>query len=82
MLPNDPRLQRVSDLIFERLGLTKNAPQTKENEIAAMYLRELIMPTLMASTIMAANGYKANKIIEVLRALADGLELILQETEK
>lgn len=80
-MPDDPRLGKITSLIFERLGFTSDQPKNKEDEIAAMYLRELIMPTMMASKVLAANKIRPVKIIEVLRALADGLELIAQEVD-
>lgn len=77
---NLKQIEKISDLIFERLGLTDPKAATPENLVIALLLQTIIEPLHKAIVMFMMLNKDPNRIIELLRAIADALELVNQES--
>lgn len=74
------QIEAIGNLMFERLGIGNGG--SAEELTKALYFRDLLHPTMKAITFLTlANGPDKHiqPVVEVLRALADGLELVESE---
>lgn len=78
---NLKQIEKISDLIFERLGLTNPSTGTTEDLIIALLLQDILEPLHKAMIIFMIQNRGPERIIEMLRTIADALELINQETK-
>lgn len=77
-MTSNQKVEEIMNLTFDRLDISRDPRKSNQKEaIQVLFIHRLLEDIVTAKLIL-----DGEKIIEIIRAVTDALELILQENRK